>query len=252
VPLSAEERRQRFHHYGPWTVVLLAAAIAIGVEANRHHTFNSIEVCYFAVLIPSIILHEVSHGFVANLCGDDTAKNAGRLTLNPLRHIDPFGTLILPALLILFGGPAFGWAKPVPVSVNRLRHPRNQSLLVSLAGPAVNIVLSIIAGLALSIWTHHGATLNSSPNLSIGVQLLFVLGVANVIIAVFNLIPIPPLDGSAVLERFLPASLLPGYYRLRQYAMLLVFALVIFKQGLLSSLFGHVLNDWQHLWIPQY
>ena len=91
-----------------------------------------------AVLIPSVILHEISHGWVALAFGDDTAKRAGRLTLNPIAHIDPFGTIILPALLILTTGRAFGYAKPVPVNVGKLRSPRNQGLLVSLAGPAVN------------------------------------------------------------------------------------------------------------------
>ena len=105
-----------------------------------------------AVLVPSVILHEVSHGVVANHFGDDTAKRAGRLTLNPLAHIDPFGTVILPIILSLSGFGAFGYAKPVPVTVSRLRNPRQHSLYVSLVGPAVNIALALAAAVALRLF----------------------------------------------------------------------------------------------------
>lgn len=247
---SEEVRRSRFHQYGPWALVLATTAVVLIVLAYRHHVLTSFEVCYFCVLIPSIILHEVSHGFVAYLCGDDTAKKAGRLTLNPLRHIDPLGTVILPVLLILIGGPAFGWARPVPVSVNRLHHPRNQSVLVSLAGPATNIILAMIGGFALYLSTDGGATLRIP--LSIPNEILFTFGLANSIIAVFNLIPIPPLDGSALLERVLPQSALPTYYRLRPYSMILVLLLVLFDQSLLTNLFDRAITIWQDIWLPRF
>ena len=143
MSLSSEERRARFHRNGPWAVAIAAILVLIVVEADRHHALHSEEVLFFVVLIPTIILHEVSHGVVANWCGDDTAKRAGRLSLNPIRHIDPIGTVLLPILLIVTTHLAFGWAKPVPIRVDRLRHPRNQAVLVGLAGPATNIVLAL-------------------------------------------------------------------------------------------------------------
>ncbi len=244
-------RGARFHQYGPIALVGAVALVAIVVVALRHHAIAGIDLLYFAVLIPSIIIHEITHGVVANHFGDDTAKQAGRLSLNPLRHIDPYGTIILPLLLMFTVHAAFGWAKPVPVSVNRLRHPRNEAVLVSLAGPAVNIVLSAIGGALLYLLTKGGATISPFEPLSFVNQLLLVFGEANVVIAVFNLIPIPPLDGSAVFERMLPTSALPGYYRLRMFSMILVLFVVLFDQGLLSSLFNHAFLIWQHFWIPK-
>lgn len=169
--------------------------------------------------MPSVILHEVSHGWVANYFGDPTAKDNGRLTLNPLAHIDPFGTVLLPLMMVLAGLPAFGYAKPVPVNVSRLRNPRTQSLYVSLAGPLVNIVLSGI-GLALCVAT------NSNLN-SVLFNVGLFMGVANLVLAAFNLIPIPPLDGSAIIERFVPRKHLPRYYQMRARALPVVMVLVV-------------------------
>src|ERR1700721_2815864 len=120
--------------------VVAGVAVLVALVANHNITTN--EIIFFAVVVPSIILHEVSHGWVANLFGDDTAKRAGRLTLNPLKHVDPVGTLIVPALLTLASQGVFGWAKPVPVNPARLRSPPNQGVLVSLAGPFTNAVLA--------------------------------------------------------------------------------------------------------------
>jgi Zn-dependent protease len=229
-----------------------AIVVAIIVEAIRRHVLGTTQLLYFLVLIPSIVLHEVSHGAVANMCGDHTAKDAGRLTLNPLKHIDPVGTVLLPILLIVTTGTAFGWAKPVPVSVNRLRHPRNQSVLVGLAGPAVNIVLALIFGYAFRFVTANGANLpfaggGATSSWPIGDQLLYLAGFANVIIAAFNLIPIPPLDGSAVVERLLPRSAMPAYYRLRSASMVLVLVLVFLAPGVLNAIFAHALSIWANL-----
>ena len=193
---------------------------------------------YLLAIIPSIILHEVSHGYVANLCGDPTAKNAHRLTLNPLRHVDPFGTILLPFLLIATGLPAFGWAKPVPVNVARLRKPRSQSLYVSLAGPLTNIILSAIAFFFVRYEIHHAsaATLNSSTSF---VTFMVYFGIVNLILAVFNLLPIPPLDGSAVIERFVPVRHLPRYYQMRARALPFVMGALI-----LNALTLHIGTTW--------
>jgi len=205
-------------------------------------TLTHERIVFFAMLFPSIILHEVSHGWVANIFGDDTAKRAGRLTLNPIAHIDPFGTIILPALLIATTGRAFGYAKPVPVNPRNLRDPRNQSLLVSLAGPAVNIVLAVGAALLLphSILFREPAAWSRD-------DLLLNLGYANVLLAAFNLIPLPPLDGSAIVERLLPQSLWPGYLRVRQYSMGVLLIAVLLLPGVLSHVFNWAFNLWAHL-----
>lgn len=252
MSLAAEARRRRFHQYGPWVLGGGALLVLAVVESIRRHLFSSFEAIYFLALIPSIVLHEVSHGFVANLCGDRTAKEAGRLTLNPLKHVDPIGTVLLPVLLTLAHGPAFGWAKPVPITPSRLRHPRNQSVLVGLAGPAVNIALALIFGYLFRFLSSNGASLpfggSGAPSTwGFGYEILYAAGFANVIIAAFNLIPIPPLDGSAVVERLLPQSALPAYYRLRSLSMILVFALVFLAPGLLNSLFAHALSIWGNL-----
>ena len=193
---------------------------------------------YILAIIPSIILHEVSHGYVANLCGDPTAKNAHRLTLNPVRHVDPFGTLLLPFLLIVSGLPAFGWAKPVPVNVARLRKPRSQSLYVSLAGPLTNVILSTIAFFYVRYVIHHANPLTFG-NGSGFFQFMVDFGLVNMFLAVFNMLPIPPLDGSAVIERFVPVRHLPRYYYMRARALPFVMVLLI-----LNALTLHVGTTW--------
>ncbi len=198
---------------------------------------------FFLAIVPSVILHEVSHGWVANYFGDPTAKDNGRLTLNPLAHIDPFGTVLLPALMVLSGLPAFGYAKPVPVKVSRLRNPRTQSLYVSLAGPFVNIILSAI-GLGLCFWAVHGT--QSQFMFNVGEY----LGLANLVLAAFNLIPIPPLDGSAIIERFVPRKHLPRYYQMRARALPVVMVLVVldflvFHVG--TGALGNLENWWVNL-----
>ncbi len=195
---------------------------------------------YFLVIVPSVILHEVSHGFVANHYGDPTAKERGRLTLNPLVHIDPFGTVLLPLLLVLIHAPAFGYAKPVPVNVSRLRNPRKQSLYVSLAGPLVNIILSLI-GLGICFYAVHVS--KSVSTYDVGLY----IGLPNLVLAAFNLIPIPPLDGSAIIERFVPRSKLSSYYQLRARAMPFVLIFVVLAFWVFN--FGnHALYDLEIWW----
>ena len=192
------------------------------------------------VLVPSIILHEVSHGVAALGFGDDTAKRAGRITLNPVSHIDPFGTVLLPLLMAAFGGPAFGYAKPVPINPSRMRNPRNDAVWVSLAGPATNIVLAILAAVALRTWapTDGSAT---------AVQLLLYLGVMNAFLAAFNLLPIPPLDGSAVVGRLLPRSMQMGWMKVQQYGMAILIVVIFLLPQLLRPVFDHALDLWYRL-----
>ena len=217
----------------------LVVLVAVGIAVLWISHLSRSTWIRLAVLVPAIILHEVSHGVVALAFGDDTAKKAGRLTLNPIAHVDPVGSVALPLLLAVAGAPVFGWAKPVPVNPRNLRHPRQETLLVSLAGPATNIVLAIGAAAVLRTATHS--------SLPIDVALQF--GIINVVLATFNLIPIPPLDGSAIIERFLPANWWPGWLRLRQYSFAILFLLVFLLPGnYLGRLFDFSLNLWGHLW----
>lgn len=189
---------------------------------------DRLTVIWFVSLVAAIILHEISHGVVALWFGDDTAKRAGRLTLNPGPHIDPFGSIIIPALGALSGLPVIGWAKPVPVNPAALRSPRRDMLYVSLAGPGTNFLLAGISAFAarrvFSAFDASSAT--SWDDLSLPVVFLFTFAVVNVFLGVFNLLPIPPLDGSALIERVLPARALPGWHRFRPYGFLLLFVLV--------------------------
>ncbi|MDP8992940.1 MAG: site-2 protease family protein [Actinomycetota bacterium] len=192
------------------------------------------------VLFPSVILHEVSHGALALAFGDDTAKRAGRLTLNPAPHVDPLGTVILPALLLLAGAPAFGWAKPVPVQPARMRDPRNHALLVSLVGPAVNVAVALAVALVLRFSCIYESS-------SLAVKALFALGLVNVVLATFNLLPIPPLDGSAVVERLLPDRWWPAYVRIRPYSLLVLLAVVLIVPNVLSWVFEPAIGLWERL-----
>jgi Zn-dependent protease len=186
-------------------------------------------VIFFGCLVAAIILHEISHGVVALWFGDDTAKRAGRLTLNPVPHIDPFGSIVLPALGALTGLPIIGFAKPVPVTPARLRNPRRDMLFVSLAGPFTNFLLMAAAALVTRSLLRGGGFLGTgigsdSPDLA--VQIFFAFAVVNLFLGLFNLLPIPPLDGSAMVERILPARWLPGWHRFRPYGILVLFVLV--------------------------
>ena len=248
---GAPWRSKRFQQQLPTYLIGAAVAGAVVVLALQHHAINEQTVVFFAMFIPAVILHEVSHGVMAYWCGDDTAKVAGRLTLNPIKHVDPIGSIVLPVVLAITGAPIFGWAKPVPVSLNRLRHPRNQAVLVGLVGPATNILLAAAAGLAFHLLVGHyppPLTISGSSGVydpstfALVMQCLFYFGIVNIILATFNLIPIPPLDGSALLERLLPVSMLDGYYRIRSGLILLVMFVVLFDRGLLGSFLGNVEN----------
>ena len=200
------------------------------------------------VLVPSVILHEVSHGVVALWFGDDTAKRAGRLTLNPVPHIDPVGTVLLPLLLSLGGLGAFGYAKPVPVNTRNLRDPRSHALWVSLVGPAVNIVLAVVAGIAFRVLyraVRQGETVYLDGGL-VG-EVLFTFGLINVILAAFNLLPVPPLDGSAVIERFMPTAWMPRWQTVRRSSMGVLLLVVLLLPGALTRVFEPAIRLWARL-----
>ncbi len=170
-----------------------------------------------AALVFSIILHEVAHGYVAYRLGDPTARDAHRLTLNPLAHIDLMGSIILPLLLILAKSPVLlGWAKPVPFNPRYFRNVKKGVMLVGLAGPASNLVLAVLAGVVLRAFPFGGV---------VGLFLAHVC-LINVILAIFNLIPIPPLDGSRVVMGWLPSRMVPGYLSLERYGFLIIFGLL--------------------------
>ncbi len=172
----------------------------------------------------SAIVHEVAHGLAALACGDPTAKEHGRLTLNPAAHLDGFGSVLLPLVMALLGGPVFAFAKPVPYNPARLRNPRRDELVVALAGPASNLVQAAVGACVLRLtWDPLvGATL--AGTLSVDVfgwiyTALYAYVAVNLVLCFFNLIPIPPLDGSKVVLYFLSGEARASYYRLQQYAM---------------------------------
>jgi Zn-dependent protease len=175
-------------------------------------------------LLLAITLHEVAHGWMALRCGDTTAKAQGRLSLNPLRHVDPVGTVLVPALLAVFGGFIFGWAKPVPVSYNRLRQPKRDMALVALAGPASNLLMAL--GWALVALMGHGLR----DALSWLGEPLLLMGIAgidvNVMLGVLNLVPIPPLDGSRVLVGILPDRFGLAMARMEPYGLIILVLLL--------------------------
>lgn len=181
-------------------------------------------------LLLAITLHEVAHGWVALRCGDITAKAQGRLSLNPLRHIDPVGTVLVPALLAVFGGFIFGWARPVPVNFHRLRQPKRDMALVALAGPGANLGMAL--GWALAAWLGHQAQ-TVLPWLSEPLLAMGVAGVdVNVMLGVLNLVPIPPLDGSRVLAGVLPDRYGETMARLEPYGLIILVLLLV--SGLLN------------------
>ena len=170
------------------------------------------------ILLGAIVFHEYAHGWVAFKCGDRTAKLAGRLTLNPIKHIDPVGTVILPIALYTFFRMPFGWARPVPINFNNLQNPRRDIMLVAIAGPAINILGALLFG--------QLTNLNVSPAAQI--WLVRIVGI-NCFLAAFNLIPIPPLDGSRIALGLLPRQLAELYSRLEPWGFMLIIVLAHLK-----------------------
>ena len=186
-------------------------------------------------LIIAIVFHEVAHGWTALALGDPTAQEQRRLSLNPLRHVDPFGTVILPGILALSGAPVFGWAKPVPVDKRRLRNPRYGMMAVAAAGPATNFVLALVAAIVLGVFLRFGSPLDpSAPNLLLVAALNFIA--MNIFLALFNMLPIPPFDGSHIVEGLLPPAGARVFNRLRPFGFMLVFGLLLVVPWLFPQL----------------
>ena len=191
----------------------------------------TVSIWLLPVLI-AITFHEAAHGYVARFLGDETASRLGRVSLNPLRHIDPFGTIILPGLLLLAQSPfLFGYAKPVPVNFRALRNPRIGMVLVAAAGPATNIGLAIVAALSFHLFVYLPITMAQWAALNLKNALII-----NVVLAVFNLFPLPPLDGGRIAVGLLPNVFAKQLARLEPYGMMILVGLLILLPLLGSQL----------------
>ena len=201
-------------------------------------------IVFVAIAIPAIIaitLHEAAHGYAALAFGDPTAAEHGRLSLNPFRHVDPFGTVVLPIMLALAGAPILGWAKPVPVNFHRLRSPRTDMIWVAAAGPTMNVALAFVAA---GVFHMAGPDPKGAWEF---VQLMAIYGLQiNVLLAVFNMIPLPPLDGGRVAVGLLPDGPARSLARLEKYGMLILIGVLILlpwlgaKVGVDLDVFGRV------------
>ncbi|MDH5217722.1 MAG: site-2 protease family protein [Gammaproteobacteria bacterium] len=209
---------------------------------NELNTIQQLAVWALPVLF-AITVHEVAHGWIAKQCGDPTAQMMGRLTLNPVKHIDPIGTLLVPGILLVLGGFMFGWAKPVPVTWENLRHPRRDVAFVALAGPGANLVMAIIWALLMKL----GLTLyGSGVSFAYPLVLMGQAGIMiNIILMVLNLLPIPPLDGGRVLSAVLPGPWAWRLSRIEPYGIIIVLLLLAF--GLLPGLIGGPVTFLQNL-----
>jgi Zn-dependent protease len=181
----------------------------------------------FIVLLFSLTVHEMAHAWTANYLGDPTARLLGRVSLNPLVHADPIGTVLFPLIAMISGAPLLGWAKPVPVTTRYLHHPRRDFVIVAAAGPSSNLVMALAAALVLIVLPVSPQTLGES---NVSVPLASILSQAmqlNVLLAVFNMLPIPPLDGGNVLAGLLPPSAAAMFNQIRPYGFLLLYALIL-------------------------
>ena len=192
-------------------------------------------VIYALPVIFAITVHEAAHGYAAKHFGDMTAFNAGRITLNPLKHIDLFGTIILPALTVMLGGILFGWAKPVPVDFNRLHHPKKDMLWVAAAGPASNFVMAIFWALVLKF------SVNVPEAFVLPLTLMAKAGVTiNIVLMVLNLLPLPPLDGGRIAVSLLPINLARPFSQIERYGFIIL--IILLFSGVLGRILEPLIN----------
>ena len=192
-------------------------------------------VIQIAVLLFAVSFHESAHGWMALRCGDTTAHDLGRITMNPLRHLDPVGSLLFPAMLAFAGLPVFGWAKPVPVSLRGVPNPRRANLLISAVGPLSNLLLAFVSLIVLKGLAMAGQVRGSAL-----IEIAIAALVVNVSLGVFNLLPIPPLDGFGVVESLAPPGAIPAVIWLRRYGFLILF--VAMFTGVLRMIMTPVSN----------
>ena len=192
-------------------------------------------IIYAPPVIFAITVHEAAHGYAAKYFGDMTAYQAGRISLNPLKHIDPFGTILLPAMTILLGGILFGWAKPVPVNFSRLRHPKKDMLWVAAAGPASNFVMALFWALVLKL------TMDSPSFMAEPFSLMAKAGIGiNIVLMVLNLLPLPPLDGGRIAVSLLPMHLARPFAQIERFGFIIL--LVLLFTGVLSRILDPFIN----------
>ena len=198
----------------------------------------------FIVLLFSLTVHEMAHAWTADRLGDPTARILGRVTLNPIAHADPIGTVAFPLIAMLTRLPIIGWAKPVPVDIRRLRHRERDYVLVAAAGPASNILLAIIAALILAVMPVSPLVLGEANASAPLASFLTRMVTMNMLLAVFNLLPIPPLDGGNVLSGLLPRRLARAFDQIRPYGFILLYA-VMLSQAFLYLVWvpSHFLSD---------
>jgi len=209
-------------------------------ELSQHSQFLRTVLVWAVPTIFAIIVHEVMHGVVARTFGDDTAARAGRLTLNPLPHIDPVGTVLLPAILLFLRLPVFGYAKPVPVDFRRLNPLRVGMILVAAAGPLTNLALATVSAFLLRAISHHEWSANTVSTAQNAAQMLYASVLINVMLAVFNLFPLLPLDGGRVLTGLLPLRLARSYARLERYGFLIL--LLLLSTNLVDTVITPIIN----------
>jgi len=195
-------------------------------------------VIQFAVVMFAISIHEAAHGWMANRFGDPTAKLQGRITLNPIAHIDLVGTIIFPLLLILMGAPVFGWAKPVMVNPYNLKNPKRDHMYIAASGPLSNILTGIAAIILFILLKRVGVVDLVNPGII--TLLLFYLIIINLFLAIFNLIPIPPLDGSGIIEGILKGEALEWYQKIRPYGFIIL--ILIIYAGVLDIIARPILS----------
>jgi Zn-dependent protease len=198
----------------------------------------------FGVLLLSLTIHEAAHAWTADKLGDPTARSLGRVSLNPLVHIDWIGTVLLPLIAVVSNLPLIGWAKPVPVMIRNLRHPRRDFMIVAAAGPISNLLQAVVAaGLLRLVWD---PALGIEPG--VPATVLFLALQINLLLAFFNLIPVPPLDGGNVMLGLLPPRLAAGYSQLRDYGFIILYALMF--TGMASAFIGPPTNFMMRILLP--